>query len=80
MDKKPEKRLPYLDVTEGDVVIFKKGTKEERVGYVHEKSRMFHKAFIVTWYDDPENKTMFSSRRTQQDLVKTGENINDEED
>ena len=71
-------RLPWLDVKVGDVVMHK---ETKRIGYVHEIGRTFKKtSFIVNWYDNPKEKTLFASRRTQQELVKTGENFNEDSD
>ena len=78
MDNTKDNRPSYLKVKLGDVVMVK---KTKRVGYVHDMGRTFGKnSFSVTWYDDPKNKTLFSSRRTQQELEKTGENVYEDSD
>ena len=78
MDNKTDNRPAYLKVKPGDVVMVK---KTKRVGYVHNLGRTFGKhSFSVTWYDDPKHKTLYSSRRTQQELEKTGENVFEDSD
>lgn len=77
-DKKSTKnnnksQLKYLDVKLGDHVM-NKNTK--RLGCVHKIPYFGKKNFLVTWLDNGQ-MTGFLSKKTQQDLVKTGYNIYD---
>ncbi len=64
---------PYLDVIIGDEVI---EIDTQRLGWIHRKKLFGSKnAFIVIWLDTGE-QTAFISRKDQQRLKKTGNNIN----
>ena len=67
-------KLKYLEVALGDQVMEK---TTSRLGWVHKKKLFGSKnSFIVTWMDNGE-KTAFMSKKQQQRLKKTGENIYD---
>lgn len=68
---------PFLQVELGDEIIEK---TTSRLGWVHKKKIFGSKnAFIVTWMDNGE-KTAFLSRKDQQRIERTGNNINDDSD
>ena len=74
--EKIEKEISFLKVNLGDEVMEK---NTNRLGWVH-KTKVFgsKNCFIVTWLDDGTKKA-YLSKKEQQNLIKTGNNIYQED-
>jgi hypothetical protein len=72
-DNLENKNIDFLSVEVGDEVLEK---HTQRLGFVHRKSKLFKSGhgFIVKWYNGVDKDTAYLSKKTQQSLIKTGNN------
>ena len=66
-------RPEYLQVIIGDEVM---EIETSRLGWIHRTKIIGRNSFVVKWLDDG-SETLFTSRKQQTKIKKTGRNIND---